>query len=160
PFFSYLESKFDSDGKDAWETLYSLPRVGRHAYSTIWWVGQSNPTMRPNPQAEMQLTVLGLARSGIFDAVVAKHCELLKAAVSIFRTAAIVNRREVRDRTLPIRPDDYLVKVIPREPAMGWRTPVISESQKATIEIPRNVLEYEGISSIDEYVERIEALTI
>ena len=47
PIFDYLEAKFDQEHKDAWETLYSLPRVGRWNYGAAWWVGMNQPFQRP-----------------------------------------------------------------------------------------------------------------
>ncbi len=161
PYFSYLERTFDQSGVDAWELLYSFPRAGWHGYSALWWVGQSNLNVRPPAESEIELTVTGLALSGIFDSEVGQFFSLLEKAVRLYRQPGAVPRREVRDMTvtrsdIPLEP--VVLKVVAREPALGYRTPSFTGDDAWSLDVPRTVLDYEGVANVASYVERVETL--
>src|SRR4051812_40399804 len=63
PIFDYLDALFDAEHKDAWEVLYSLPRIGAWHYGPAWWVGLNQPTLRPSPEQEIELTIVGMHHS-------------------------------------------------------------------------------------------------
>lgn len=62
PFYSYLEWVYDAEGDDAWVILQSFPQLGRFGYGPVWWV-RGSPNVRPGPEAEVALTILGMSHA-------------------------------------------------------------------------------------------------
>jgi hypothetical protein len=169
PIFDYVEAKFDAQHKDAWEVLYSLPRIGRWQYGPAWWVGMNHPTMRPSPETEIELTIVGMWHSPTLRDSVAIFLTTLRFMVEIQRTAR-PSTRQPRKLELDAKKVNELVAAESRVPLAEWtldKLPTLWRREPATFGsgesrdpegawtkgIPRTVLDYEGVSTIEEYVD-------
>jgi hypothetical protein len=171
PFFDYLEGRFDQQRKDAWEILYSFPRVGSWHYSATWWIGMNVPN-RPSPEQEVELTIVGMYHSDQLKRYVGLFFGVLERMVA-GRRQGPVGRRTARDVSLTsedFRWDETraplvseTLRLIPtllrREPGTWGGGESINQDGEWVKHIPRAVLDYEGVSTIEQYVERLEALT-
>jgi hypothetical protein len=174
PIFDYLEGKFDGQHKDAWETLYSLPRAGQWTYGAAWWVGMNQP-YKPPAEMGIELTVLGMHHTSALKDRVSIFLETLRYMIEVQRGVPPL-RREPRRLEL----DSKTVRVMlnagrhrPLLPEEVARIPTLWKHEPATMvggevrdpqgvwtyAVPRAVLEYEGVSTIEEYIDRLEALT-
>jgi hypothetical protein len=174
PIFDYLEAKFDAEHKDAWATLYSLPRFGQWHYSSAWWDGINQPHMKPSAEAEIELTILGMHHSSILDDRVPIFLTTLRYMVELQRHA-VPSRREPRRPELDARTvtrmahnehrflEDSTLQRLPtlwrREPATWGGGESWGDEGVWTKGVSRTVLDYEDVSTIDEYIDRLEALT-
>ena len=174
PIFDYLEAKFDAEHKDAWATLYSLPRFGQWHYAVAWWDGINQPHMKPAAEAEIELTILGMHHSAILDDRVSIFLTTLRYMVDLQRRA-VPSRREPRRLQLDAQTVNRTAltehrlledSTLERLPTLWRREPATwggGESRDAegvwTKGVPRTVLDYEGVSTIEEYIDRLEALT-
>jgi hypothetical protein len=172
PFFDYLEGKFDEEHKDAWEVLYSLPRVGAWNYGLAWWVGINQPFLRPSAEQEIELTIVGMHHSPYLQEYVGVFFRVLEVMIDKRRRGPVA-RRKARDvsvgpeelrwdsRRAPLLSDT--LKLIPtllsREPGTWASGTNIDPDGNWTKVVPRSVLDYEGITTIEAYVDRVEALT-
>jgi hypothetical protein len=173
PFFDYLEGRFDHVHKDAWAALYGLPRIGRWSYGPAWWVGINVPSMRPSPEVEIELTVLGMHHSASMKDLVPVFFRTLEVMIERRRMGPI-ERRSSRDvsvsgsdlndwsgRAVPL--ENSMIAVVPvllaREPGTWGNGIAVAHDGTWEKSIPRSVFDYEGVSSIESYVDRIEALT-
>jgi hypothetical protein len=174
PIFDYLEGKFDSQRKDAWETLYSLPRVGQWTYGPAWWVGMNQP-FKPAPQAEIELTILGMHHSSLLKDQVPIFLATLRYMVELQRGVPPL-RREPRRVVLDPANVLLMLRAVERRhllPESMARLPTLWKHEPPTLAggvtggqtggwtytIPRTVLDYEGVSTIEEYIDRLEAQT-
>lgn len=175
PIFDYLEATFDAQRQDAWETLYSLPRTGQWSYGAAWWVGAGQLSQRPAAEAEIELTIVGMHHSRALRDRVPIFLQTLGYMVEFQRTVPAF-RREPRRLELDaetvqamiraegrhgLHPESlaHLPDLWKREPATFGGGLARDPEGAWTFTIPRTVLDYEGVSTIEEYVDRLEALT-
>jgi hypothetical protein len=175
PIFDYLEATADTRHEDAWDTLYRLPRRGQWGYGPAWWVGANQLSQKPAAEAEIELTVLGMHHSSALKDRVPIFLQTLRYMVEIQRGVPAMRRKPRRleldadtvqariraDGRLGLFPESLarLPDLWRREPAT-WSGGLARDPEGAwTYTIPRTVLDYEGISTIEEYVDRVEALT-
>src|SRR5439155_18141696 len=83
--------------RDAWEILRSFPRVGRWGYGPLAWV-RGAPAMKPSPEAEVALTLVGIGQSSRLCDEVGTFFLLLEYMASE-RRAARPSPREVIEPT-------------------------------------------------------------
>jgi hypothetical protein len=173
PIFDYVEAHFDRLRKDAWETIYSLPRVGMWQYGAAWWVGQSGN--KPTAETQIELTVVGMHHSTFLSSRVAPFIATLQFMTDLIRNAPVSTREP---RNLMVTAADLNEWVLSRGgvplsmstvatlPAMWRREPATMGGSEQTDPdgtwakyVPRAVLDYEGVTNLTEYVDRLEALT-
>jgi hypothetical protein len=172
PVFDYLEGTFDQTRDDAGEILASLPRSGRWNYGCAWWIGLGQAP-KPASAHFVELTALGMHHSQQLRRVVGLFFDVIALMVRRRQTTPLSRRSP---RALVITNDDVeslisservvstdlwslaIYKLLEREPLLtegGGFHPDGLWSQN----VSRNVYEYEGVKSIEEYVERVERLT-
>jgi hypothetical protein len=173
PIFDALEGELDRDKKDAWEVLHSFPRVGSWSYSAVWWAGINHPTQRPSSQTEIELTLVGMYHSSILDQAVPNLLRLLEVMVQRRRLTTI-NRREPRQLSVnnhdaarivgEIPGSEMLVKLLfktlNREPSTASEGSTLNPDGGWSKGVPRSVLDYDGVSSIEGYATCLERLTV
>jgi hypothetical protein len=178
PVFDYVEGALDYEGIDAWETLESFPRTGLWDYSAVWFVG-GNSRAKPPPELEVMLTLVGIRHSGALadfePPLIPTFFALLDYLVER-RRAGPLSPRKPRDLTVngsdvlavlgdrghrvDLGPPRLLYAMMEREPAtFGGSGSVPSDARLWTKHVVRDVFDYEGITSIDDYVVRLERLT-
>jgi hypothetical protein len=174
PVFDYVEGMLEIDGLDAADTLHTFPRIGRWAYGAVTWIGQGQMP-RPTVETEIELTVVGMHHSAQLRPRVQAFLQLIELMLDQRREVPL-SRREPRrlaisdeDVRLLLRQErrlsediDSWVRAIPR---MIAREPYLSSVSVApdgswTLPVPREAINYAGITTIDEYIERLAALTV
>lgn len=175
PIFDYLEATFDARHEDAWDILYGLPRRGQWGYGPAWWVGANQLSQKPAAEAEIELTILGMHHSSTLKDRVPIFLSTLRYMIEVQRGVPPL-RREVRRLELDATTVRMMLEVqdrthlfpesLARLPTLWKREPATFAGGEArdpmgvwTYTIPRTVLDYEGVSTIEEYVDRLEALT-
>lgn len=172
PIFDYLEGRFDAEGIDAWETLYSLPRVGRWNYSLVWWDRINQPDFKPQPASEIKLTIVGMHHSEVLRSAVPAFLDTLAQMAQMRRTGAL-DLRQPRDRAykvgimmaegrrFPLEPETQalIAAAASHEPPLFASSPSRDSDGIWTLQVPRRVLDYEAAGTVEAYAERVEALT-
>jgi hypothetical protein len=175
PIFDYLEATFDAKHKVAWEALYTLPWMGQWHYGAAWWVGMNVPDAKPSAEAEIELTILGMHRSASLQDRVPIFLTTLRYMVELQRNAR-PSTRQPRRLELDARRVQAMISSENRVPLEQWsldHLPTLWRREPATWAggesrdsngvwkrgIPRTVLDYDGVSTIEEYIDRLEALT-
>lgn len=174
PVFDYVEGTFDLEREDAAAILASFPRVGQWGYGALWWAGIGQST-KPAPETKIELTLVGMHHTSALRPMVPIFFEVVELMIAIRRESPVApsKPREIfldeQDVKSMLRPERHLLKrptkeallfgLLAREPATfhGGRTESSDGSWVA--QIRRDVDEYEGVTSIEDYVERLERLT-
>ena len=170
PMFQYLEWVLDEEKRDAWEILRSFAYVGRWGYGPVAWI-RSSPAMKPTPETEVALTVAGVAQSSRLRAYLETFFSLLEYMAEERRAARPSPRKIVEpvassegfarywraNRRLDMPHPRLTWQLLEREPPgfFGGRS-YDPDSHTWTRTVPREILELEGIRSVDDYLTRLE----
>lgn len=172
PLFDYLEGTFDRESADAGETLASFPRIGSWAYGAVWWVGVNN-LLKPTPETEVGLTLVGMHHSKVLRPLVDAFFDVIGLMVSRRQMTAL-ERRKPRELLITDRDvgqlfkgqrvlaqehwPRWIFKLLEREPTFGGSSTFGTDGHW-TRHVPREIKEFEGVTTIEGYVERIERIT-
>jgi hypothetical protein len=172
PIFDYVEGTFDQEKLDATETLASLPSVGRWGYGAVWWIGKGQ--VPPTREIELELTLVGMHHSRVLQPVVAVFFDLIELMVAKRRGTRLSRRKP---RKLSVTNEDVkfllaserrlstpmwdplLFNLMMREPSIFATGVDKTPDGQWTKAIPREVDAYQGVTTIDDYVARLEHLT-
>jgi hypothetical protein len=166
PFYDYVEGTLENGGLDALDVLQSFPTLGRWGYGAVAW------NRNDSPEAEVALTIVGTS-----------HTAALREFVPVFFTLLdylAERRRHVRPKPREVRnanvtSDEFAdhwrggrhLSLHPRltaqlrehEPTLGWSTRSLNpEDGSWTTNVTRQILRFEGLRALDEYLERLESL--
>ena len=166
PFYDYVEGVLEEAGLDAIEVLHSFPTIGRWGYSAVAW------NRNDSADSEVALTVVGMS-----------HTSALRANVPVFFALLdylAQRRRQVRPRPREVRNanvtsaefDEHWrsgrrLSLSPRltaqlrehEPGIGWSSRSLNpEDGSWTTNVSRQILRFEGLKSLEDYIERLEGL--
>lgn len=173
PVFDYVEGSFDQTKEyDAAETLASFPRVGSWSYGAVWWPGLGQSS-KPALEYKVGLTLAGMHHSRELRPLADAFFDVIEMMVAL-RRAKPLTRDKPRELTISDqdvkelfqqqqragseRWSMLLVKLIEREPTFGAGSSVRSDGHW-TKAISRDVDAYEGVTTMDEYVARVELIT-
>ena len=172
PVFDYLEGAFDQANGDAGDTLASFPRVGHWNYGAARWDGMGQMS-KPRPETEVALTLVGMHHSKALSQLVPMFFSVIELMV-VRRRATSLSRRAPRE--LSIDDEDVkqlfaqerrldaeglslvVFKLMAREPMLG-STASLQPDGHWTKSIPREIKDYEGVKTIEDYVACVERLT-
>jgi hypothetical protein len=172
PVFDYLMGTFDEPTENVAELLASFPRFGRWNYGAVWWVGVGQVS-EPTREQVVGLTVLGAARSTALSALADVFFDVIELTISRWRTTPVSTRKA---RELSFTDEDVasliqserrldtpnwplrVYKLMEREPSFS-SSGTLDADRHWTKWIPREVYEYEGVKTIEDYVTRLERLT-
>lgn len=170
PIFDFLEGSLDFEGLDAWTVLESFPRLDGHggSYAAVWF--PRVPGRKPGPNESIALTALGLhhleqTRASISAGLVGRIVAVMKQLADIrFRRkpsptevrAPRVNSTdqlaEILTRGLPPR---FSWELLNHEPATwGAGSSITGEDGPWMHELPRQLLSFQGVSTIEDYIAR------
>jgi hypothetical protein len=170
PVFDYLEGEFDADGIDAAGVLESLPRDASGSYAAAWW--PRAPNARPAPDVRVALTVLGIHHSRTLGSA---EGNLRDAFFALLELMAERRRTAPRSRTKPSTveitsdqalaalsargfhledlPPHFLYEFLEHEPATWGASRSITDDSW-TRGVPRAVLQFQGVRTMEQYLER------
>ena len=172
PVFDYLEGAFDQEDKGAGETLATFPRVGHWNYGAAWWDGMGQMS-KPRPDTEVALTLVGMHHSKALSQIVPIFFSVIDLMITRRQTTQL-NRRKPRE--LSINDEDVnehlrqerrldtdgwsliIFKLMAREPMLG-STASLQPDGHWTKSVPREIKEYQGVRTIEDYVACVERLT-
>ncbi len=174
PIYDYVEKLLDRVPADASLVMASLPNsqrlYGGGPYSAVWTTGGSND--RP-----VQLTVLGLHHSrhlhrdpryppieeaffmtlrhlvAAYQTVEPSPFEVMTVEVEVGEIARVL--QQARHGWLPL---EVLFDLMKHEPATWYGNLTESSDGKKAWLVTRHVMDYEGISGVADYVERMAEL--
>lgn len=172
PVWHYVQSELDRRGIDANEVIKSLPRIGSQgligrSYGLAWFDRMLPDDSRPalTVAASLHLQELRPSMGDPFIRVLQFMIEQqLNTPVSPHEVKRVsVHSSEVQ-KALPEPSEDILIQmreVLEHEPAItgssSW------SGQEGTLDwtryLEREILKYRGISSVEEYVDRVSSLT-
>ena len=172
PVFDYLEGAFDQASEDAAETLASFPRVGNWNYGAAWWDGMGQMS-KPRPETEVALTLVGMYLSKVLSQIVPIFFSVIELMITRRQTTQLYRRKP---RELSINDEDVnellrqerrldtegwsliMFKLMAREPMLG-STASLQPDGHWTKSVPREINEYQGVRTIEDYVACVERLT-
>jgi hypothetical protein len=171
PIFDYIEAESDKQGIDAREVLTSipalqLPSVAGFRYSLVW----SDPHM-PSADTQILLRVIGLYHLGEpFALEIANEfirvlrylveCRL-SAPYSPFKLNTVtVTSRDISKQFPNMTPAivKFLPDLLTHEPTTWQGTRQTDTSGGWSIDIYRSILKFKGISTLTEYLQRVDEL--
>jgi hypothetical protein len=171
PIYHYLDWILEEEGIDAWETLSSLPQVGRWGYGPIAWVRQG-PAIAPRPDAEIRLTVVGFHHSSslghhmetlfqILDYMAEERRALKPSPRSYFEAEASSKgfAEHCRARGLEEIPHPRLSwHLLEQEPPVSFGSRSFdTESGEWTRTVSRGIRDFRDLGSLPDYLDRLEA---
>lgn len=169
PVYDYIEGVFDHEGRDAWDVMQTFPEIGRWRYGLLWWV-RGAPNMKPSAESEVALTIVGMS-----------HTNSLREYVNVFFNLVdfLAERRRLA-RPEPRTPRSLTVtstefdehsrngRHLQIDPQLTWQ---LMEREPATYvggggrladgtwtkSVARELLDYAGMTTVGEYVDRLAA---
>ena len=165
PIFQYVEAMLDRQGLDTATVLASFPTVGTARYGAVWWDRSA-----PLPDSLVGLTVAGLS-----------HCQGGYVEIQLFLdTLAYLIQRRLAFNPSPttvqhirVTSEDVkqaleaaghavvegtlesLYELLVHEPPTWAGSKSRSKDGTWTLEVERAVLKYQGIKTIEEYIQRV-----
>ena len=170
PIFNYVELTFENDGLDAWAVLQSLPQVGRWGYGIVSWV-RAAPGMKPSPETEVALTLVGMSHSSalassvdtcfiLLDFMTAQRRETRPTPRAVAESVA--TSEAFRDHWVGIRDDSVppprlVFQLLEHEPvgSFGGRS-FQPDTGAWTRTISRDHCEFAGLTDLSDYINRLD----
>jgi hypothetical protein len=164
PFFDYVQGVLDDAGLDAVDVLTSFPMIGRWGYGAVAW------NRNDSAESEVALTVVGMSHTAALRDYVPVFFTLVDYLAQCRRHAQ-PSPREVRSltvssdqfdehwregRRLPL-PPRLTAQLKEREP-LGWGSRSLNPDGNWTTDVRRDILRFEGMKTLDEYVQRLEEI--
>jgi hypothetical protein len=168
PFFDYVEGILDYEGRNAIEVLQSFPTIGRFSYGAVVW------SRNDSREAEVGLTVVGMSHSSGLRGYVPAFFELVDY-LAARRRQMPPKPRQVRNLTVSSEEFDQYwkggrrlglsarltAKLKEHEPAVDWGTGSFDPDDGSWTTTPsRRIFQFEGMTTIEEYVERLEEFMV
>jgi hypothetical protein len=169
PFWDYVDWRLEQEGVDAWDAFQSLPTIGQVGYGAVSW--SRTGTVRPNASDEVKLTVVGFAHSQSLRQYTDVFLFLLNQMIET-RAAQRAKPRSVREASLSSGdfaefwratrhvhlPSPRLTwELVNQEPRLSWGGQPPSEGSWMRTVAP-GIREFAGVTSLADYVDRLEAL--
>ena len=169
PIFDYVQGAFERDGLEGMDTFESFPRMGQWNYGAVRCdMGRRTP----NLDEKVALTLLGVHHCSRMRPFVSSVLDVIKL-MGERRRAVPLSTKEPRRVLIPVseirswflslrKPFDapwffVLHELMRTEPRLATLTGGVAADW--SIEVGPSVRDFEGIDTIEEYVERIERLT-
>jgi len=168
PVYEYVAGQIDDRGLDTDELLASFPRLPSGRYANWYYAALTYASTRPpTPESRVALTILGLNRSRQGSNIAGRCLALLRALTLAKRGSTmdpttvtprpVVSLEALHTSTFPELPEMQarVLLVLQTEPSTAEATQRQNQEGQTVFELSRTLLRFQGVTTIEEYVERL-----